>query len=622
MSKYQVIARKYRPQTFAEVVGQEAIVQTLKNAIRSKRLAHAYLFCGSRGTGKTTLARVLAKAVNCENLSQEIEPCNACTSCREIAASQSIDVLEIDGASHRGIDDIRQINDTVGYATAGHYKIYLIDEVHMLTKEAFNALLKTLEEPPENVKFFFATTEPHKVLPTILSRCQRFNLNRIPQEAIVKKLKAITSDLGVAAEEEALHLLAKCADGGLRDAESLLDQILVFHDGQITAETVSSVLGIVTSDLLFEIDAAGKEGRLAFAFEAAHQIFSQGKDLLHFIESLVEHFRNLLLVKLCGENANFLTLSENERAKYAQSAKLYTKEQCLNLLEYLIEEQNKVRFMPSPKIALETILLHVMRIHQRLPIEVLVRSLNELEEKLGKAPELPKTEATNEAKALPKTEPAKIEAKALPKTEAANEAKALPKTEAAKIEAKAPELQPGNPEPAAEAKAPEMPKTEAANEAKALPKTEAAKIEAKAPEMQPGNPEPAAEAKAPEMPKTKAAKEAKALPKTEPVKMEAEAPELQPGNPEPAAEVKAPELPKIRPAKAPEVKIAKAAPKAKKDTPSLAVDPTPTPEDLGIKTPTPPEKKKGAKITAEKQSRYDTLMHFAAVELEGTVQKG
>ena len=215
MADYQVIARKYRPQTFADVLGQSPIVTTLKNAIKKNRLAHAYLFCGSRGTGKTTLARVFAKALNCLQPTQDGEPCNQCTSCRGIVSGSSMDVLEIDGASNRGIEDIRQINETVGYATSsGKYKIYIIDEVHMLTKEAFNALLKTLEEPPAKVLFFFATTEPHKVLPTILSRCQRFNLSRISPQLIVNKLARIAKDLNAVAEEEALHMIATRAEIG------------------------------------------------------------------------------------------------------------------------------------------------------------------------------------------------------------------------------------------------------------------------------------------------------------------------------------------------------------------------------------------------------------------------
>ena len=387
MAEYQVIARKYRPQRFADVVGQEAIVRTLKNMIRTGRTAHAYLFCGSRGTGKTTLARLLAKALNCEALSADQEPCNQCSGCREISGGHSLDILEIDGASNRGIEDVRKINETVGYAApSGRYKIYIIDEVHMLTKEAFNALLKTLEEPPPKIKFFFATTEPHKVLPTILSRCQRFNLNRIPSEQMVQALHRIAQDLGLNAELDALRVIARIADGGLRDAESLLDQVVAFHEGTITVETVSEVLGVMPRDILFRMDAAGKSGNLAHAFEIAHEIFSQGKDLVHFVEALVEHFRNLLVVKLVGTNAPQLTLSESDRNGYTQSAQLYTQEQCLNLLDYLMEAQQQVRYAPSSRIALEAILLHIMRIHQRIPVEHLVKQMIELEQRLDKSP--------------------------------------------------------------------------------------------------------------------------------------------------------------------------------------------------------------------------------------------
>ena len=230
---YQTFTRKYRPQKFQEVVGQEAIVTTLKNAIRLKRSAHAYLFSGSRGVGKTTLARLFAKALNCQNLDGQIEPCNECVSCKEIASSRSMDVIEIDGASNRGIDDMRQINETITYAPARGYKIYIIDEVHMLTKEAFNALLKTLEEPPPAVKFFFATTEAHKVLPTIISRCQRFDLTQISHESIVTKLQAIAKESSREVEEEAMHLIARFSEGSLRDAESFLDQIFCFEEGPL-----------------------------------------------------------------------------------------------------------------------------------------------------------------------------------------------------------------------------------------------------------------------------------------------------------------------------------------------------------------------------------------------------
>lgn len=380
MSEYQVLARKYRPQKFSDVLGQAPIVTTLKNAIAHNRLAHAYLFCGPRGTGKTTFARLFAKTLNCLNIQSDGEPCNSCKSCKEITGGQSLDVLEIDGASHRGIDDIRQINETVGYATGtGGYKIYIIDEVHMLTKEAFNALLKTLEEPPARVLFFFATTEPHKVLPTILSRCQRFNLNRIPTETIIQKLSSICSELNIQIEADALRMIATRAEGGLRDAESLLDQIIAFHDSHITAGDVASALGIMPREILFDLDTAGKEGNLAIAFEIAHKLFSEGKDLVHFVETLTEHIRTILLVLLSGKDAQHLNLTQEERERYGATAKNYTKEQCLTALDYLVEQQQKIRFAPSSRIALEAILLHVLRSHTRIPVEYLVRKLTELE---------------------------------------------------------------------------------------------------------------------------------------------------------------------------------------------------------------------------------------------------
>jgi DNA polymerase-3 subunit gamma/tau len=382
MPQHQVLARKYRPQCFRDVLGQEAIVTTLKNAIKRKQLAHAYLFCGSRGTGKTTLARILAKAINCQH-PQEGEPCNQCTSCKEITAGHSLDVLEIDGASLRGIDDIRQINETIGYAPAsGKYKIYIIDEVHMLTKEAFNALLKTLEEPPFNVLFFFATTEPQKVLMTILSRCQRFSLNRIPLETIVNKLHQITQDLQVSIEREALRLIATRAEGGLRDAESLLDQILAFHEGEITAHSVAEILGIMPQEALFALDRAGKEGNLSMAFEIAHQLYSQGKELGHFLEGLMDHFRTILMIKIAGKNAPLLSLSEKESSQYAASAMLYTQEQCLYIIDLLVEAHTQ-RSNRSSRIGLEALLLKILRSHQRVPVDFLIRRLGEIEQRLN-----------------------------------------------------------------------------------------------------------------------------------------------------------------------------------------------------------------------------------------------
>jgi DNA polymerase-3 subunit gamma/tau len=433
MSEYQVIARKFRPQTFKEVVGQDAIVTTLKNAIKLKRLAQAYLFCGSRGTGKTTLARIFAKALNCLEPLAEGEPCGSCPSCREIANGSSLDVIEIDGASNRGIEDIRQINETVGYAaSSGGYKIYIIDEVHMLTKEAFNALLKTLEEPPPKVKFFFATTEPHKVLPTILSRCQRYNLNRIPLPLMTAKLRWIVEQLKVEAEEEALIRLAQRAEGGLRDAESLLDQVLAFSDGCITLEAVHSILGLMPLETFFELDHAGKEGQLAKAFEIAHRVFSEGKDLSQFIEGLIEHIRTILLFKLTKQDSTYLALNQAERERYAISARLYSQDQCLDLIDYLVESIQQMRSSTYGKIALEAILLHVMRSHYRLTVGQLVARLSELEQCLGEKTEIPQVSVRQVS-----SPPVDVQSRSLPLmsenpplVEAKSESKPLKETQA------------------------------------------------------------------------------------------------------------------------------------------------------------------------------------------------
>lgn len=363
MSKrYQVLARKYRPQAFRDVVGQEAAVTTLKNAIRFNKIAHAYLFCGSRGVGKTTLARLFAKALNCHALTPELEPCNQCPSCLEIASGQSLDVIEIDGASNRGIDDIRQINETVGYAPShGRYKIYIIDEVHMLTKEAFNALLKTLEEPPEQAKFFFATTEPHKVLPTIISRCQRFDLARIQPTLIASKLEQIAIDLSRTVEPEALQLIAAFSEGSLRDAESLFDQILCFSEQTITAGIVRQTLGLVPQELFHSLDQAFSTYHLPYAFELVDQLFQTGKDLAHFLEQLIEHYRNII----------------NAKCKQPDSHKIYTQQQALHILDLLIQAESHFQKSSFQRISLEALLLQIIRSKNRIPIEVLVRQLTE-----------------------------------------------------------------------------------------------------------------------------------------------------------------------------------------------------------------------------------------------------
>src|SRR6476620_7636305 len=315
---YQVIARKYRPQRFSDVVGQEHVSQTLSNAIAQKRIAHAYLFCGPRGTGKTTIARIFAKCLNCTGGPNANFDDND-PRCQEIAEGRSLDVLEIDAASNRGIDEIRGLRETVKYAPASSkFKVYIIDEVHMLTKEAFNALLKTLEEPPEHVKFMFATTEPEKVLPTILSRCQRFDLRRIPSSLIVKHLGAIAALEKVQIDEAALYAIARGAEGGMRDAESTLDQLISFCGNKIVEADVLSMFGLAARAQILTMVTAILNGEVEVVLRELNDLAQNGKDLGRLLTDLLGHFRNLLIYQVAGGDRSFLEASEAEFAAIAE----------------------------------------------------------------------------------------------------------------------------------------------------------------------------------------------------------------------------------------------------------------------------------------------------------------
>ncbi len=383
-NSYQVFARRYRPQQFSSVIGQDAIVKTLSNALSHNKLAHAYLFSGSRGCGKTTLARLLAKAINCE-MRDALEPCNQCASCKQISDSSSVDVIEIDGASHRGIDEMRQITETVSYqASVGKTKIYIIDEVHMLTKEAFNALLKTLEEPPPRVKFFFATTEPQRIPVTILSRCQHFALKRPSLEMIVAKLRAIVEQEGIDTEDAVLYRVAQHADGSLRDAETLFDQIVSFEGKKITLEKVLTVLGAPSWDMLFEVDEGIFEERFAVALKLSQQLFSQGKDFFMFIEELIAHFRMLLALQLQEKPEGFAILPKEIQEKLRHYSSKYTSHFLLDALEYLQEKKGQLRTGFAPQITFEVILLHIIRQKSRISLQEIVAQLRELEKRLEK----------------------------------------------------------------------------------------------------------------------------------------------------------------------------------------------------------------------------------------------
>src|SRR3990167_1967535 len=294
---YLVLARKYRPQTFAEVIGQDHITQLLKRSIESKRIAHAFLFCGPRGIGKTSCARILAKSLNCQE-GPTLTPCGQCVACREITSSNSFDVIEIDGASNRGIEEIRTLRENVKFAPSyGRYKIYIVDEVHMLTPEAFNALLKTLEEPPAHVKFIFATTEPHKLPATILSRCQRFDFRRIPLKDIIVKLKEVAKEEKLDIEEDVFLYIGKASDGSMRDAESILDQTSSLSKGKATLKDVVDSLGMIEQETLFRSADLIIERNTKEAIHLVGRVLDSGKDEKQFLTELLEHFRNIMIAK-------------------------------------------------------------------------------------------------------------------------------------------------------------------------------------------------------------------------------------------------------------------------------------------------------------------------------------
>ena len=330
---YQVIARKYRPQRFSEVVGQDHVTQTLTNAVRQNRIAHAYLFCGPRGTGKTTVARIFAKCLNCSG-GPRVDFDDADLRCQEIAEGRALDVLEIDGASNNGVEQVRELRETVKYAPAtSKFKIYIIDEVHMLSTAAFNALLKTLEEPPAHVKFLFATTDPERVLPTILSRCQRFDLRRIPAALIVKHLAHIARLEQVKIDEAALFAIARGADGGMRDAESTLDQLISFCGEKIEEADVLSMFGLTAQSQILELSRAVLAGEIEPALRQLDHLVRNGKDLGRLLSDLLGHFRNLLLFQVSKGDLSLLEVSEAEAASLAGQSAGVSAESLMRILK-------------------------------------------------------------------------------------------------------------------------------------------------------------------------------------------------------------------------------------------------------------------------------------------------
>ena len=380
---YQVLARKWRPQTFAEVVGQEHISRTLRNAIIQNRIGHAYLFVGSRGIGKTTTARIFAKALNCAN-NVDGEPCCQCQSCREVAAGTSMDVIEIDGASHNKVEHIRDIRENVQYTPVnGKYKIYIIDEVHMLTPQAWNALLKTLEEPPEHVKFLFATTEPHKVLPTIISRCQRFDLKRISVPLIVQRLRQIADGEHIHVEDNALAAIARAADGGMRDAQSIFDQMIAFcgglADGElITEKDVIDVFGLASGIELREMAAALFTNDINRAMVVLQALADSGRDLERLFGDLINYVRNIMVAGICDDPSKFLEVSDSELADLIGIGRSIDRQMVQRILQGLVAQEWSFRAAVNKRIYFETVLARVMLDAHSVQLDDIIARLNVL----------------------------------------------------------------------------------------------------------------------------------------------------------------------------------------------------------------------------------------------------
>jgi DNA polymerase-3 subunit gamma/tau len=382
---YQVFARKYRPQNFDDVLGQNHVTQTLKNAIQQNRLAHAYLFVGPRGTGKTSTARILAKSLNCIQ-GPTINPCGVCDSCKEISQGLSLDVLEIDGASNNSVDQIRELRENVRFAPVkGRYKIYIIDEVHMLTPQAFNALLKTLEEPPAHVIFVFATTEPHKVLPTILSRCQRFDLRRIPAQLIANHLSYIAKNEEVTLTQEAAEAIAVAAEGGLRDAESMLDQLVAFCGNTIGESEVLEVFGLTSEHVVADLTRSILNQKGAEALSIVHQQAEAGKDLSKLLSDLLGFFRNLLVYKIDPPSLRE-EIGDQARNALDELAPAIDPQRLLRLIEKISEVESTIKWASNKKLHLEIALIRAIQTLSEVTLGAVIDALASLRDGSNQPP--------------------------------------------------------------------------------------------------------------------------------------------------------------------------------------------------------------------------------------------
>jgi len=392
MAKSQVLYRKWRPQKFADFVGQDHIKQTIVNSIKTNKISHAYLFAGPRGTGKTSMARLLAKAVNCLDIQPGGEPCGKCKNCQAALAGIMIDLIEIDAASHTGVDDVRDLVEKVNLVpSAGKYKVYIIDEVHMLSKNAFNALLKTLEEPPEHVIFILATTEVHRLLPTVVSRCQYFDFHHLSWDEIISQLKKIVSSENISITDDALSLIAQNSEGSLRDSLSILDQVASLGVSKIDKQTLEKILGIVDNTVAQKLTQAILDKDTLVGIDIINDVYFKGYDINQLAKNWIDYLRQLLMIRLGNEE--LVDRSTDEKKIMGRQAKQLSPNELINLLQRLVEANNNYRIASIPQLALEMVMVRATENHNENPLPSKINDIKNLadktaEPKLKQAPQI------------------------------------------------------------------------------------------------------------------------------------------------------------------------------------------------------------------------------------------